>query len=60
MPSDKAYIFRHQDGTYWGLHPPNVTTAWVALSESIPENGRMRVVPGTDIMTRSDKMPSRN
>jgi ectoine hydroxylase-related dioxygenase (phytanoyl-CoA dioxygenase family) len=47
MPGDKTYISWHQDATYWGLHPPDVTTAWIALSESIPENGCMRVVPGT-------------
>jgi non-haem Fe2+, alpha-ketoglutarate-dependent halogenase len=38
---------QHQDATYWGLHPPRVTTAWIALSESTPENGCMRVIPGT-------------
>jgi non-haem Fe2+, alpha-ketoglutarate-dependent halogenase len=47
MPGDKTYISWHQDATYWGLHPPEVTTAWIALSDSIPENGCMRVVPGT-------------
>ncbi len=47
MPGDKKYISWHQDATYWGLHPPKVTTAWVALSESTPENGCMRVVPGS-------------
>jgi non-heme Fe2+,alpha-ketoglutarate-dependent halogenase len=47
MPGDKTYISWHQDATYWGLHPPNVTTAWIALSESSPENGCMRVIPGS-------------
>ena len=47
MPGDKTYVSWHQDGTYWGLHPPQVTTAWVALSQSTPENGGMRVVPGS-------------
>jgi ectoine hydroxylase-related dioxygenase (phytanoyl-CoA dioxygenase family) len=47
MPGDKAYVSWHQDGTYWGLTPPNVTTAWIALSASTPENGCMRVVPQT-------------
>jgi non-heme Fe2+,alpha-ketoglutarate-dependent halogenase len=47
MPGDKKYVSWHQDATYWGLHPPKVTTAWVALSESIPENGCMRVIPGS-------------
>jgi hypothetical protein len=47
LPQEKAYVSWHQDGTYWGLRPPSVTTAWIALSESNPENGCMRVVPGT-------------
>jgi non-haem Fe2+, alpha-ketoglutarate-dependent halogenase len=49
MPGDKTYISWHQDGAYWGLHPPNVVTAWVALSESTSENGCMRVVPKTHL-----------
>jgi len=47
MPGDKKYISWHQDGTYWGLHPPKATTAWIALSESISENGCMLVMPGS-------------
>ncbi len=46
-PGDTAYVSWHQDGTYWGLSSPDVVTAWVALTPSIPENGCMRVVPGT-------------
>jgi ectoine hydroxylase-related dioxygenase (phytanoyl-CoA dioxygenase family) len=47
LAKDKSFISWHQDGTYWSLDPPNVVTAWVALSESTPENGCLRVVPGT-------------
>jgi non-haem Fe2+, alpha-ketoglutarate-dependent halogenase len=47
MPGDNTYVSWHQDATYWGLHPPHVTTGWIALSESCVENGCMRVVPGT-------------
>ncbi len=47
FPHDKAYVSWHQDATYWGLNPPNVTTAWIALSASTPQMGCMRVVPGT-------------
>jgi len=46
-PRDPGYISWHQDGTYWGLDSPQVTTAWVALTDSIVENGCMRVVPGS-------------
>ena len=47
FPNDKAFVSWHQDATYWGLTPANVTTAWIALSQSTPQNGCMRVVPGT-------------
>jgi chlorinating enzyme len=47
MPGEKTYIGMHQDGTYWNMRPANVVTAWVALSASTPENGGMRVIPGT-------------
>lgn len=50
MPGDKTYVSWHQDATYWGLSPLRVATAWVALSESIPENGCMRVIPETHKM----------
>jgi ectoine hydroxylase-related dioxygenase (phytanoyl-CoA dioxygenase family) len=47
FPRDKAFVSWHQDATYWGLRPPHITTAWIAFSESNPENGCIRVVPGT-------------
>jgi non-heme Fe2+,alpha-ketoglutarate-dependent halogenase len=42
-----SYVSWHQDSTYWGLEPPDIVTAWVAISESTLENGAMRVIPGT-------------
>jgi hypothetical protein len=42
---DSAYVSWHQDSTYWGLEPPDIVSAWVALSESTLENGAMRVIP---------------
>jgi len=56
FPGDKAFVSWHQDATYWGLHPLNVTTAWIALSESTPQNGCMRVVPGTH---KTPQLPQR-
>ncbi|MCB1019631.1 MAG: phytanoyl-CoA dioxygenase family protein [Bryobacterales bacterium] len=44
---DPGYISMHQDGTYWGLTDGQITTAWVALTPSTPENGCMRVVAGS-------------
>jgi len=56
FPGDKAFVSWHQDATYWGLHPLNVTTAWIALSESTSQNGCMRVVPGTH---KTPQLPQR-
>jgi non-heme Fe2+,alpha-ketoglutarate-dependent halogenase len=51
FPGDRAYVSWHQDATYWGLTPANVATAWIALSESTPENGCLRVIPGSHLST---------
>lgn len=48
-PGDRAYISWHQDATYWGLSHPDVTTAWIALSDVTPENGAMRMMPGSHL-----------
>jgi len=45
-----AFVSWHQDSTYWGLEPPDIITAWVALSDSTAANGAMRVIPGTHKM----------
>jgi non-haem Fe2+, alpha-ketoglutarate-dependent halogenase len=50
FPRDPAFISWHQDGAYWGLQPPKVTTAWIALSPSTLESGCMLVMPGTQKM----------
>lgn len=47
MPGEKTYISWHQDATYWGLDPAEVATAWLALTASSPENGCLRVIPGS-------------
>jgi len=47
LPGDRGYVSWHQDATYWGLHPPLVTTAWIALTPSTRENGCLQVLPGS-------------
>jgi ectoine hydroxylase-related dioxygenase (phytanoyl-CoA dioxygenase family) len=37
----------HQDGHYWPIRPLATCTVWVALEESIVENGCLRVIPGS-------------
>jgi ectoine hydroxylase-related dioxygenase (phytanoyl-CoA dioxygenase family) len=46
-PHDPSFVSWHQDSTYWGLEPLEVTSAWLALSDSTVENGCVRSVPGT-------------
>jgi len=47
---DPSYVSWHQDSTYWGLEPPDIITAWVALSDSTLANGAMRVIPRSHMM----------
>jgi ectoine hydroxylase-related dioxygenase (phytanoyl-CoA dioxygenase family) len=44
---NEAFVAWHQDATYWGIEPPNVMTAWLAIDDSDEENGAMQVLPGT-------------
>jgi ectoine hydroxylase-related dioxygenase (phytanoyl-CoA dioxygenase family) len=37
----------HQDGTYFGLHPHEHVTAWVALTPSTEESGCVTILPGS-------------
>lgn len=37
----------HQDAEYWALEPMDVATLWLAVDESVVENGCMRVLPGS-------------
>jgi len=62
-PRNKSFVSWHQDLTYWGLEPPDIVTAWIALSESRPENGAMRVIPGThtsDVVPHKDTFAADN
>ncbi len=46
-PYDGQAVLWHQDGSYWPLEPMEVVTLWLAIDPSLPENGCMRVIPGT-------------
>jgi ectoine hydroxylase-related dioxygenase (phytanoyl-CoA dioxygenase family) len=46
-PGDPAFVAWHQDAAYWQLDPPDVVTAWIALTESTNENGAVQVLPGS-------------
>ena len=49
-PGDGQPVLWHQDGSYWPLDPMEVVTLWLAVDDSLPENGCMRVIPGTQNM----------
>ena len=44
---DHKYVSWHQDHAYFGLKPPTIITAWLALNEVTRDNGCMRVIPGS-------------
>ncbi len=46
-PSDGQAVLWHQDGSYWPLEPMEVVTLWLAVDDSVPENGCMRVISGS-------------
>ena len=46
-PGDGQAVLWHQDGSYWPLDPMEVVTLWLAVDDSTPENGCMRVIPHT-------------
>lgn len=37
----------HQDGEYWPIKPLATCSAWIALDDATPENGCLRVIPGS-------------
>lgn len=37
----------HQDGEYWPIRPLATCSVWIALDAATPENGCLRVIPGS-------------
>ena len=50
MPGDGKRVAWHQDASYWPLTPSKTVTVWLAIDDSDPGNGCMRVIPGTHTM----------
>ncbi len=46
-PKDPAFVSWHQDSTYWGLEPPEIITAWLALSDVGFNSGPMKFLSGS-------------
>lgn len=49
-PFDGRPVLWHQDGSYWPLEPMEVVTLWLAVDDSVRENGCLRVIPGTQTL----------
>ena len=45
--NDTAFVGWHQDSTYFPLDPPVQVTAWIALTDSVEENGNVKYIPGS-------------
>lgn len=61
-PNDPGFVSWHQDAKYMGFEPFDGVTAWLALSESNPTSGCMRMLPGThdEIRTHEDTYGEQN
>jgi non-heme Fe2+,alpha-ketoglutarate-dependent halogenase len=44
-PYSETFVPWHQDATYFGLAPFEHVTAWIALTDSTPENGCVQIIP---------------
>lgn len=51
-PGDGKRVSWHQDLTYWGLEPAEVTSVWLALSPATAESGAMAMLPGSHRLGR--------
>lgn len=58
-PFDGQPVLWHQDGSYWPLEPMEVVTLWLAVDDSLPENGCMRVIPGTQTTELHEMKPNK-
>lgn len=56
-PRDGQPVLWHQDGSYWPLEPMEVVTLWLAVDDSTPDNGCMRVIPGTQHAALEEMKP---
>jgi hypothetical protein len=49
-PNEPSHVSWHQDGTYFGLEPAEQITAWIALTDSTPEMGCIKVLPASHVI----------
>jgi phytanoyl-CoA hydroxylase len=46
-PVSGQAVLWHQDAGFWPLEPMEVVSLWLALDDTDPDNGCLRVIPGT-------------
>lgn len=46
-PYSGQQVLWHQDGAFWPLEPVKVVTLWLAVDHSTPDNGCVRLIPGS-------------
>lgn len=44
-PGDGMEVPWHQDGQYWPIRPLATCTVWIAIDDSVVQNGCLRVIP---------------
>ena len=52
-PHNNKYVGFHQDAPYWQLSSPKVVTAWIALSDSLKQNGCLQFIESSADATKS-------
>ncbi|KAM3867090.1 putative alpha-ketoglutarate-dependent hypophosphite dioxygenase [Diretmus argenteus] len=45
--NEQPYVAWHQDMRYWGIAGGSVLSVWLALDDSLKENGALQVIPGS-------------
>lgn len=49
LPNDQRIVSWHQDASYWRLSHSKAVTVWLAVGDSLIENGCMQVIPGSHL-----------
>jgi len=44
----------HQDGAYWPIRPLATTSVWIAITDSVRENGCLRFIAGSHVARRME------
>lgn len=58
MPFAGKRVEWHQDAAFWPLEPMEVVTLWLAIDHSTPENGCLRIIPGSHKWSVEEMRPT--